>query len=302
VVLDLFTRMKEIEGSDGGWNGADTIDVLGEWFTEFGVNVEADDVAAARSLRVPAWLASTLTAPTLDGPDLVIHMRTDSRSPLDHARCYLAALAVHRVHDLRGICPASRSVERGQLHGPDPQPRATEVETAVTRECHLPAVSRSNRPTLPGTGLISGVRHRRTPPSPELHMHVRAHRLCRQTLDPRQDRRLGRRAPGRTPNGLPLPCGHFPGERQQVQEKLARGTLQFRGWNVLRCRCGSLLSSASVRVLIPSDSLRSRTQRGDVGTVRREGRPLRGDGRSLGSRSPYQRKSRVAKPQPCSQL
>lgn len=92
VVLDLFARMKELEDGDGGWNGGDTVDALSGWFAEFGIDVEADEVAAAQALRAPAWLARTLTASTLDESSLVIHVRTDHASPLDSVRAYLSAL------------------------------------------------------------------------------------------------------------------------------------------------------------------------------------------------------------------
>src|SRR4051812_28359516 len=66
VVLELFGRMKDIEDGDGGWNGGDTVDALCEWFAQFGINVDADQLAAAQALRVPAWLARTLTEPSSD--------------------------------------------------------------------------------------------------------------------------------------------------------------------------------------------------------------------------------------------
>lgn len=92
AVLDLFTRIKQIEAGDGSWSAGDTVNVLSLWFAEFGIDIDADEVAAARSLRVPAWLAHALTAPTSEEPGLVIHVRTDNTSPLDRAHPYLAAL------------------------------------------------------------------------------------------------------------------------------------------------------------------------------------------------------------------
>ncbi|WP_162470808.1 hypothetical protein [Saccharothrix deserti] len=74
AVLDLFTRMKESEAGDGGWSGGDTVDVMSRWFAEFGIDVDADEVAAARSLRIPAWLAHTLAVPLPAESGLVIHV------------------------------------------------------------------------------------------------------------------------------------------------------------------------------------------------------------------------------------
>ncbi|MFI6029492.1 hypothetical protein [Amycolatopsis magusensis] len=92
IVLELFGRMKDLEDSDGSWNGGDTVEALCEWFTQFGIDVDADQLAAARALRVPAWLARTLTAPSADESALVIHVRTDHDRPLETTRAYLSAL------------------------------------------------------------------------------------------------------------------------------------------------------------------------------------------------------------------
>ncbi|MGW4527802.1 hypothetical protein [Amycolatopsis sp. NPDC004378] len=92
TVLDLFGRMKDLEEGDGSWNGGDVVEALCEWFAEFGIDVDADEVAAAASLRLPAWLARTLTAPPPAESGLVIHVRTDRDRPLDATRAYLAAL------------------------------------------------------------------------------------------------------------------------------------------------------------------------------------------------------------------
>ena len=40
VALDLLGRLKGIESRGGGWNGADTVDVLCEWFTFLGIDVD----------------------------------------------------------------------------------------------------------------------------------------------------------------------------------------------------------------------------------------------------------------------
>lgn len=40
AVLDLFAQLKKIEDEDGGWNGADTVDVVYEWFRYYGVDVD----------------------------------------------------------------------------------------------------------------------------------------------------------------------------------------------------------------------------------------------------------------------
>lgn len=92
TVLDLFGRMKDLEDGDGGWNGGDVVQELCAWFAEFGIDVDADEVAAAAALRLPAWLARMLTAPEPDESGLVIHVRTDHDRPLEPTRAYLAAL------------------------------------------------------------------------------------------------------------------------------------------------------------------------------------------------------------------
>ncbi|GAA1308996.1 hypothetical protein [Saccharothrix xinjiangensis] len=91
-MLGLFTRIKQVEADDGSWSAGDTVDVLSLWFAEFGIDVDADVVAAARSLRTPARLASTLTAPTADEPGLIVHVRTDNSRPVADAHPYLVAL------------------------------------------------------------------------------------------------------------------------------------------------------------------------------------------------------------------
>lgn len=92
VVLDLFTRMKRLERDSGDWNGGDTVQVLGDWFSGFGIDVDGDEADAARSLRLPARLARALTAPALDEPSLIIHVRTDHPDPLGSTRVCLTAL------------------------------------------------------------------------------------------------------------------------------------------------------------------------------------------------------------------
>lgn len=92
TVLDLFGRMKDLEESDGSWNGGDVVESLCAWFDEFGIDVNADEAAAAAALRLPARLARTLTAPAPEESGLVIHVRTDRDRPLEPARAYLAAL------------------------------------------------------------------------------------------------------------------------------------------------------------------------------------------------------------------
>lgn len=92
AILDLFRRMKELEDCEGSWNGGDVVEALCEWFTEYGIDVDADEVAAAQALRLPAWLARTLTTTSLDESSLVIHVRTDHDRPLEATRAYLSAL------------------------------------------------------------------------------------------------------------------------------------------------------------------------------------------------------------------
>jgi len=38
---DLFARIKQVEQPDGGWPGADVVDVLCEWFTSLGYDINA---------------------------------------------------------------------------------------------------------------------------------------------------------------------------------------------------------------------------------------------------------------------
>jgi|SRR6266568_1953323 len=92
AVLTLFARIKTIEESDGGWPGADVVNVLTVWFDEFGIDVEADSAAAARSLRVPAHLASALTAPHRRDGEFVVHLRTENSDAAVYVRCYLSEL------------------------------------------------------------------------------------------------------------------------------------------------------------------------------------------------------------------
>ncbi|WNV83125.1 hypothetical protein [Umezawaea sp. Da 62-37] len=93
VVLDLFTRLKQIEHSDGSWSAGDTVDVLNQWFGEFGINTDDhDELSAAQALCMPAWLARMLTVPPPHETGLVIHLRTDHADPLDAVRGLLVAL------------------------------------------------------------------------------------------------------------------------------------------------------------------------------------------------------------------
>lgn len=92
AVLGLYMQMKKIEAGDGSWGGGDTVAVVSQWFGDFGIDIDADEIVAARSLRIPSWLAFALTAPTSDDAGLVIHVRTDDTRPLDSAHPYLAAL------------------------------------------------------------------------------------------------------------------------------------------------------------------------------------------------------------------
>ncbi|HET6285713.1 MAG TPA: hypothetical protein VFG15_03045 [Amycolatopsis sp.] len=92
TVLDLFGRMKALEESDGGWPGSDVVDALNRWFSEFGVDVDADEAVAAKSLKVPAWLARLVTTPMVDEAALALYIRTEHPEPLERIRPYLASL------------------------------------------------------------------------------------------------------------------------------------------------------------------------------------------------------------------
>jgi hypothetical protein len=81
AVADLFRRVKELEDPSGGWNGADCVEVLCEWFVDHGINpdggfeqlVGAGVDAAMAGEPTPAvreWLDDTAHRPNLpDSPD-----------------------------------------------------------------------------------------------------------------------------------------------------------------------------------------------------------------------------------------
>ena len=92
VVLQLFTRIKAIEHSDGRWSGAHVVELLTEWFGEFGIDAGDDEITAAQALRMPVPLARDLTAYSLDETSLVIHVRSQRVDPLDTVRPFLTAL------------------------------------------------------------------------------------------------------------------------------------------------------------------------------------------------------------------
>ncbi|MDT7784997.1 MAG: hypothetical protein QOF58_3416 [Pseudonocardiales bacterium] len=92
AVLDLFGRMKAIEDEDGGWNGGDTVDELCQWFREFGIDVDADWVAAAQALSLPPWLAQYVNSQMLDASNLVIHLHSDNTSHTDLISAHLTNL------------------------------------------------------------------------------------------------------------------------------------------------------------------------------------------------------------------
>lgn len=50
AILDLFTGMKQIEESDGGWPGAGTVNALCSWFGRLGIDVNAPAPAIPREL------------------------------------------------------------------------------------------------------------------------------------------------------------------------------------------------------------------------------------------------------------
>ena len=109
AVVDLFARIKAIERHTGEWGGGDVVNVLGAWFTEFGIDIAADEVAAATVVRVPARLAHDLIAPTLDDTCLIVHVRTEASDPLPRALPHLRALtadlgenAATSVYDITG--------------------------------------------------------------------------------------------------------------------------------------------------------------------------------------------------------
>jgi hypothetical protein len=39
-ILQLLARLKDIEASDGGWNGGDAVEILVEWFAEMGIDTD----------------------------------------------------------------------------------------------------------------------------------------------------------------------------------------------------------------------------------------------------------------------
>ena len=43
IPANLLKRIKQIEQSDGGWPGADVVDILTSWFTDLGFDIEADE-------------------------------------------------------------------------------------------------------------------------------------------------------------------------------------------------------------------------------------------------------------------
>lgn len=96
AALTLFARIKSLEESDGGWPGADVVDELTAFFGEFGIDVEADLAAAARSLRMPAHLAAALTAPYLREGEVDIHLHTQNPDAGVFLRSFLSAL-VHAL-------------------------------------------------------------------------------------------------------------------------------------------------------------------------------------------------------------
>jgi|SRR6516164_9751082 hypothetical protein len=40
VARELLTRVKQIEEGDGSWNGGDVVELLSEWFTGLGLDIE----------------------------------------------------------------------------------------------------------------------------------------------------------------------------------------------------------------------------------------------------------------------
>lgn len=96
AVLRLFARIKSLEESDGGWPGADVVDELTAFFDEFGIDLEADPAAAARSLRMTAHLGAALTAPYLREGKFDIHLHTENPDAAVILRSFLSAL-VHAL-------------------------------------------------------------------------------------------------------------------------------------------------------------------------------------------------------------
>jgi hypothetical protein len=52
AILSLFGRIKDIEGRESDWPGADVVDVLTAWFTEMGINPDEDRMINGRRLRL----------------------------------------------------------------------------------------------------------------------------------------------------------------------------------------------------------------------------------------------------------
>lgn len=92
AALDLFGRMKAIEDEDGGWNGGDTVDELCQWFREFGIDINADWVAAAQAMRMPPWLAQYVNSQMLDESNLVIHLHSNKLDHTDLISTHLTTL------------------------------------------------------------------------------------------------------------------------------------------------------------------------------------------------------------------
>lgn len=91
TVLDLFARLKWLDKGHG-WNGGDVVESLNIWFDEFGIDVDADETAAAQELRIPTWLARALKVPGPEKPTVVIHLRTDHERALDIVRLSVTRL------------------------------------------------------------------------------------------------------------------------------------------------------------------------------------------------------------------
>ncbi|MFC9249916.1 hypothetical protein [Amycolatopsis thailandensis] len=91
TVLDLFRRLKQLD-KGSGWSGSDAMETLNLWFAEFGIDVDADETAAADAVRIPARLARFLTVLGPESPAMIVHVRTDHPEPITSVRHHLVGL------------------------------------------------------------------------------------------------------------------------------------------------------------------------------------------------------------------
>ena len=88
-VYDLFGRIKRLERKDGSWPGADTASLLCEWFTELGVDPDADprDYAPAGSYTSPEGTVYSVQRQTADG----LYLFVDPHQAAEYAALFEGA-------------------------------------------------------------------------------------------------------------------------------------------------------------------------------------------------------------------